>query len=89
MEFYEKISPSFDGKRFEIPTPTLCPEERQRRRLSWRNERTLYKRKCDATGKDIISMYSPESPFTVYEQKERWSDNWNALSYGRDFDFSR
>ena len=48
-DFYDKISPVFDGKRFQIPTPTLCPEERQRRRLLFRNERKLYKRKCDAT----------------------------------------
>jgi len=49
LEFYKKISPKFDGKVFEIPTPTLCPECRQQRRLSFRNERNLYKRDCDAT----------------------------------------
>ena len=48
-DFYDKISPTFNGKKYQIPTPTLCPEERQRRRLLFRNERKLYKRKCDAT----------------------------------------
>ena len=43
-----------------VPTPTLCPAERQRRRLSFRNERSLYRRRCDGTGKTIISMYSPD-----------------------------
>ena len=47
MEFYNKISPIFNGKKYQIPTPTLCPEERERKRLSFRNERKLYKRKCD------------------------------------------
>jgi hypothetical protein len=39
LEFYKKISPKFDGKVFEIPSPTLCPECRQQRRLMWRKER--------------------------------------------------
>jgi hypothetical protein len=38
VEFYDKISPTFNGKKFAIPTPTLCPEERERRRMAWRNE---------------------------------------------------
>jgi len=53
LDFLEKISPVFGGKKYLIPTPTLCPEERQRRRLLFRNERKFYKRKCDATGQTI------------------------------------
>jgi hypothetical protein len=70
--FYEKISPSFDGIKYNIPYPTLCPEERQKRRLLFRNERNLYKRTCDATGESIISIYSPDKPYKVYNQKFRW-----------------
>ena len=81
IDFYAKISPTFDGKTFAIPTPTLCPEERQRRRLAFRNERKLYRRKCDATHKNIISMYHPESQYKIYDQKLRWSDQWSALDY--------
>jgi hypothetical protein len=64
----------------------LCPEERQRRRLAFRNERRLYKRKCDATGESIISMYSSDKPYTVYNQKYRWSDAWNPMDYGFVYD---
>ena len=72
-----------------IPTPRLCPEERSRRRLTWRNERKLYRRNCDATWNPIISIYSPDKPYKVYESKERYSDKRNALDYGFDFDFSK
>lgn len=72
-----------------VPMPTLCPLCRQKRRLTWRNERTLYRRKCDATGKDIVSVFSPDKPFTVYENEYWYSDNWNPMDYGRDIDFSR
>ena len=34
-------------------------------------------------------MYSPDKEFKVYEQSEWWSDRWNPLDYGQDFDFSR
>jgi hypothetical protein len=97
LEFYEKVSPSFPSldfsesglKKYFIPTPTLCSECRQQRRLSWRNERSLYKRKCDATGENIVSIYSPDKLYIVYDQDFWWSDKWEALDYGRDFDFSK
>ena len=87
LEFYDKISPIFNGEKFGIPTPTLCPDCREQRRLVFRNERNLYKRKCDLTGKDIISVYSPDKPYKVYEQSEWWSDKWDVMDYWLDFDF--
>lgn len=72
-----------------FPLPTLCIEERHRRRLAYRNERRMYKRKCDATGESIISIYSPDKNLTVYSPEFWWSDRWDARDYGRDYDFSR
>jgi hypothetical protein len=89
LEFYEKVSPSFWGKKYLIPTPTFCPDCREQRRLSFRNERNLYKRKCDATGKNIVSIYSPDKPYKVYNMDFWLSDEWYGLDYARDFDFSR
>jgi hypothetical protein len=97
LEFYDKISPVFLSpdstesglKKFQIPTPNFCPDCRQQRRLSFRNERSLYRRKSDGTGKDIISMYSPDKNVKVYENSYWWSDNWDAISYGRDFNFDK
>lgn len=74
-----------------IPTPTLCPDCRNQRRLSWRNEQNLYRRKCDATGKDIVSMYSPDKDLIVYD-KEFWNTDkcdvmkdWNNLDLSKSF----
>jgi hypothetical protein len=89
LEFYNKISPLFAGQKYLIPNPTLCPEERQRRRLSFRNERKLYHRKCDKTGNQIISIYSADKPYTVYDQKVWWGDEWSAYDYGINFDFEK
>ncbi len=89
MEFYNKVSPVSEWKKYQIPTPTLCPDCRNQRRLCWRNERNLYRRDCDATGKEIISIYSPDKEVKVYSQEEWWSDNWDALDYWIDFDFNK
>lgn len=89
LEFYKKISQKFDGKVFEIPSPSLCFSCRHQKRLSFRNEIFLYHRKCDRTGRQIISMYSPDKPYTVYDQSVWWSDEWDPLEYGQEFDFSK
>jgi len=80
----------FQGKKELISPPTLCPDCRYRQRLMWRNERHLYHRKCSATGKQIISIFSPDKTWPpVFEQSYWWSDAWDARTYGRDMDFSR
>jgi|TARA_Y100000310_G_scaffold87892_1_gene84804 hypothetical protein len=89
LAFLDKVSPVFAGKKHPLPPPTHCPECRQQRRLVWQNNRSLYKRKCDATGKELISNFSPQAVFPIYEKEYWFSDKWNALSYGRDFDFSK
>ncbi len=89
LAFYEKVSPEFGGKKYLIPPPTLCQDCRLQRRLTFRNERKLYHRKCDLTGKQIISVYAPEKPFTVYEQSAWWSDSWDPFAYGQEIDLHR
>lgn len=78
FEFYKKIG---------VPAPTFCPECRLQRRMTFRNETSLYKRKCDVTGKDIISIYNPKSPHIIYDHKYWWSDEWDAIEYGKEYDF--
>jgi len=75
--FYEKI---------KVPPPTWCPPCRRMRRFTHTSETVLYKRKCDLTGKDIFSMYTPDAPFPVYETDEWYSDKWDPYDYGMDFD---
>ena len=79
FDFYKKI---------DVPPPTWCPLCRRERLLSWRNERTLYKRKCAATGKDIVSIFSPDSPIKAYDRDYWWSDAWDAGQFALEYDFS-
>ncbi len=89
LSFYEIVSPVFNGKKEQIPPPVLCPPCRERQRMSFRNEWCFYHRQCDLTGKQILSIYSPDKPYKVYEQSVWWSDQFDPLAYGRDFDFNR
>ena len=76
LRFYDKLG---------VPPPRLSPAERQRRRLAWRNERTLYRRTCSGSGRTIYAMYPHDSSFPVYDHDFFFSDRWSALSYGIDF----
>lgn len=89
LAFYKKISPTFGGKTFEIPSPTLCPDCRKQRRLAWRNMSKVYKRKCDFSGEEIISSFPPDSKFKVYKSDIWWSDQVDTFKYGRDVDLTR
>ncbi len=82
LEFYNRLS---------VPPPTFCPNCRQQRRLAFRNERVLYSRKCDAPGHDenLITTFHPDAPYKVVDSNYWWSDIWDPLEYGRDYDFSK
>lgn len=69
--------------------PVNCPQCRMMQRLSFRNERTLYKRVCDLCNTDGVSIYPSGTPFPVYCHKCWWSDNWDPKSYATDYDSSR
>jgi hypothetical protein len=84
--FYAEISPVFRGKKYLIPAPTHCFECRLIRKLAWRNECQLYKRKSDLTGKDIVSMYSPDKPYKIFECDKWFSDEFDPLTFGRAVD---
>lgn len=89
LVFYDKISPVFAGKKYQVSPPTLCPLCRQQRRLVFRNTSKLYHRKSDFSGKQIISIHSQDKPYKAYTPEEWWSDAWDPRDYGRDFDFSK
>lgn len=78
--FYEKM---------QVPPPTWCPECRLIRRLAWRNERFLYHRVCAFCNNPIITMYHENEPFPVYCHDCWYSDKWNPLSCGVQYDFSK
>ncbi len=42
-ELYDQLSPVIGGIKCSLPYPTLCPNERQIRRMMWRNYDHFYK----------------------------------------------
>jgi len=78
--FYEKMG---------VCTPDLCPLCRAQLRLSFRNERVFYKRSCDKCKNDVISMYSPNKPFTVWCYDCWFSDDWGGEDFGMELDESK
>jgi hypothetical protein len=89
LKFLDKISPRIGDQKFQMNEPTYCPDCRQIRRLSWRNERNLFKRKCDLCDKSTLSIYDDKADYTVYCLDCWWSDKWDAKDFGMEFDFDR
>lgn len=85
QEFLTTISPTFAGTCFQIPPSALSLQERQQQRLLFRNNRTLHKSVCAKTWVSMISMYHPESGYTIYDQSVRRWDDWDAREYAQDF----
>lgn len=78
--FYQKL---------DVPPPTLCPDCRMVRRMLFYNDRALFKRTCGLCGKEVISAHRPDALYPVYCQPCWWSDKWDPMQYGRDYDPSR
>ncbi|MFA6586210.1 MAG: hypothetical protein WCS86_03575 [Candidatus Paceibacterota bacterium] len=79
FKFYEKI---------KVPPPTFCPECRLIRRMATFNVRNLYNRKCNNCDKKIVSIFNSGSPYIVWCFECYFSDKFDPISYGREYDFS-
>jgi len=89
LEFYQLMSPTFAGKKFLMPAPKLNPLERRQRRMAFRNERHLYYRNCDLTGRRMLSTISEDKPYKVYYFKDWLSDAWDVMDYFLEPDFEK
>lgn len=59
------------------------------RRMVFYNERHLFRHKDAATEKELFSHINPQSGVKVYDRDYWWSDQWDPMEYGCDYDFSR
>jgi len=87
--FLQRLSPRIAGRCEGLPQPDLCPGCREQRRLAFRNEWNMYRRRCDFSGRELIAIYHAGSPYKVFDPAVWWSDDFDPLQYGRAFDFSR
>ncbi len=76
-------------KKINVPPPTWCPGCRMKRRVYFRNLRSLYKRQCGLCKKPIITMYHEDDPAPVYCYTCWHGDSWDPYDYGEDIDWSK
>lgn len=93
LTFLFKIRPTYGTETFEIPQPTNCPSCRLANRTAYRNEQYMYRNASAITNKPLIALYSPDTPwgkdYKIVTHEEWWSENWDGLTYGQDYDFNR
>lgn len=84
-----KLSPQIGGNVYQLPAPTLCPDCRQRRRLSLCNERHFYPATCGLCRKRMLTEHPPHGKKLICCRECWHGDAWDSCSYGMEFDFSR
>jgi len=89
LQFLAALSPKVGEELLLIPAPDCCPRCRLRRRASFRNDQNYYRNDCSICNKSLISVYSPDKEFPVACEDCFWSDQWDPLASGQEFDFSR
>lgn len=88
-EFFVGDTDSYFYKKMEVDEVSLCESCGIQQMMALRNDRVLYKRACDKCGKNSLSLYHPNAPYVVYCHNCWWSDDWEALDYGMEYDPQR
>jgi len=73
-------------KRMHVPLPTLSPNERHRLKLAFFNSFNLFRVKSAYSGKTVIAAAPPNTPYKIWEHKVWFSDVWDPMEYGRNYD---
>jgi len=69
---------------FDVPDSDIPPEKRIQHLGAFWPHWNLHKRKCDKTGKEIISVFRPECPYPVWH-KDEWYKHANPPKAVFDF----
>ncbi len=75
-------------KMLRVPAPNYCPTCRRIRRLNNMGWSQLFKKKCDVPGhtESMISIFSEECPFLVYDYKYFIDDEFDPFSFGIEYE---
>lgn len=74
-------------RMLRVPSPNYCPTCRRIRRLAHMGINRLFKRKCQAPGHNemVISSFSEECPFPVYDYQYFIGDDFDPFSFGSTY----
>lgn len=85
-KFYVRPEDITFYRRMQLPLPTLSPKERIRRRHAYTNTYHLFRVSSAFSGKKVIAVYPPNTPYKIYEHQVWFSDEWNPMEYGVGYD---
>src|SRR3989344_6437708 len=76
-------------KKVDIELPTLCNFCRIKLHLSFWMFGKFRKGKSDLSGESLITVLPEKNRYPIYTQTEWYSDKWDAMNFGIDYDSSR
>ncbi len=87
MKICKKCGAGFEVA--ETDKASQCADCKRIQLMNFRNERTFYNGTCKKCGNRMVSCFSSNSPFQIWCSECWWSDKFDPLKYGKDFDFNR
>lgn len=85
QKFYVRPEDIVFYKKIGVPLPTLCLDERLRKKFAFSSAQLFYNT-SDKTGNKIVSMYPPDNKYKIYEHKIWFSDEWDPMEYQVEYD---
>ncbi|MDD5721435.1 MAG: hypothetical protein PHT16_03250 [Candidatus Pacebacteria bacterium] len=76
-------------KKVDIELPTLCFFCRVKLHLSFWMFGKFRKGKSDLSGESLITVLPEKSRYPIYTLNEWYSDKWDAMDYGMDYNSSK
>lgn len=78
-------------RSFRVPPPNYCPTCRRMRRFVHMGTLNLFSRLCNVPGHTefMISIFSQDCPFPVYDYKYFIGDTFDPMSFGKAYDPSK
>ncbi len=76
-------------KKIDIELPTICFFCRVKIHLSFWMFGKFRKGKSDLSGESLITVLPNKNRYPIYTLTEWWSDKWDAMDFGQDYDQQR
>jgi hypothetical protein len=76
-------------EKIDLVPPTECFECRFKQHFNFSVFGKFRKGASDLSGESFITVLSEKSRYPIYKSREWWSDAWDPMGYGQDYDSSR
>ncbi len=76
-------------EKVDIAIPDICTSCRWKQHMAFWPFGKFRTGRSDLSGESLITVLPEHARYPIYTSKEWWSDEWDAMDYGQEYDSSR